>query len=156
MAQFTASQGSFTPVANATQANNWVLSALTVGITAKVKMFGWGGRGTTSTGYRTRWGRVNNTAATPTALTLGNANPNAVALCSVNTYTTQATLAADPIALWAQDWNVTGGGGMVVLPFGGEWIVVGGALGTLFNQIACGNIAGADAGLSSYDVTFEE
>ena len=76
MAQFTASQGgaAFTPAAHATNANNWVLSALTVGITAKVKMFGWGGRGTTSTGYRTRWGRVNNTAVTATALGLANAD----------------------------------------------------------------------------------
>lgn len=156
MSQFTVNRGSFTPVAHATQADNWVLSAITVGIIGKVKMFGWGGRGTTSTGYRTRWGRVTNTAATPTALTATAANPNAVALCSVNTYATQATLGADPIGLFAQDWNVLGGGGIVVLPIGGEWMVAGGALGTLFNQIACGNIAGADASLSSYEVTWEE
>lgn len=156
MAQFTVSRGAFTPVAHATQADNWALSAITVGIIGKVKMFGWGGRGTTSTGYRTRWGRVNNTAVTPTALTAAASNPNAVALCSVNTYATQATLAADPVALWAQDWNVLGGGGVIILPIGGEWMVAGGALGTLFNQIACGNIAGADASLSSYDVTWEE
>ncbi len=156
MAQFTANRGAFTPVAHATQADNWALTALTVGITAKVKMFGWGGRGTTSTGYRTRWGRVNNTAVTPTALALQSSNPNAVALCSVNTYATQAALAADPAGLWTQDWNVLGGGGVIILPIGGEWMVAGGALGTLFNQIACGNIAGADASLSSYSVTFEE
>lgn len=156
MATFTANRGSFTPVANATQADNWVLSALTVGIIAEVTMFNWGGRGTTLAGYRTRWGRVNNTPATPTALGLGPSHPNATALCSVNTYGTQATLAADPTALFAQDWNVQGGGGGIVLPIGGEWRVVGGALGTLFNQIACGNIAGADASLSSYGVTFRE
>lgn len=156
MAQFSASRGSFTPVANATQADNWVLTTLTVGNTAKVKSFGWGGRGTTSTGYRTRWGRVNNTPATPTALTISNSNPNATTVSSVNTYSTQATLAADPTALWAQDWNVLGGGGIMILPIGGEWLVVGGALGTAFNQIACGNIAGADASLSSYMVTWEE
>lgn len=156
MAQFTVNRGSFTPVAHATQADNYVLSAITVGIIGKVKMINWGGRGTTSTGYRTRWGRVNNTAATPTALTATSANPNAVALCSVNTYATQATLAADPIGLFAQDWNVLGGGGVIVLPIGGEWQVAGGALGTAFNQIACGNIAGADASLSSYGVVWEE
>lgn len=156
MSQFTANRGSFTPVAHATQADNFVLSALTVGIIAKVKSFGWGGRGTTSTGYRTRWGRVNNTPATPTALTLTPANPNATALCSANSYGTQATLAADPTGLWSQDWNVLGGGGVITLPIGGEWLVAGGALGTAFNQIACGNIAGADASLSSYGIVWEE
>jgi hypothetical protein len=65
-------------------------------------------------------------------------------------------MAADPTGLFAQDWNVLGGGGVIVLPIGGEWMVAGGALGTAFNQIACGNIAGADASLSSYGVTWEE
>lgn len=156
MPSFTANRGSFTPVANATQVDNWVLTHLTVGQSGKVKMINWGGRGTTSTGYRTRWGRVNNTPATPTALTLTSSNPVASAMGSVNTYGTQATIAADPAGLFAQDWNVLGGGGVVVLPIGGEWITVGGALGTAFNQIGCGNIAGSDASLSSYGVTFEE
>jgi len=156
MAQFVASRGSFTPVAHATQADNFVLSALTVGITAQVKMFSWSGRGLTSTGFRTRWGRVNNTPATPTALSISSTNPNAVALCSCNTYGTQATLAADPTALFAVDWNVLGGGGAIVLPIGGEWIVVGGALGTAFNQIACGNIAGSEASTSAYTIQWQE
>jgi hypothetical protein len=99
---------------------------------------------------------VNNTPATPTALTLATANPNASALCSVNTYATQATLAADPTALFSQDWNVLGGGGVIVLPIGGEWLVAGGALGTAFNQIACGNIAGSEASTSNYGISFEE
>lgn len=156
MAVFNVQRGSFTPVAHATQADNYVLSALTVGIIAKVKMFEFGGRSLTSTGYRTRWGRVNNTPATPTALNIAPANPNTVALCSVNTYGTQATLAADPTALFAQDWNSLGGGAIVNLPFGGEWMVAGGALGTAFNQIACGNIAGAEASLTSYGIAWEE
>jgi hypothetical protein len=156
MSTFTANRGAFTPVANATQADNWVLSSITVGITARVKMITCGGRGTTAVGYRTRWGRVNNTPVTPAALTLASSNPNATALSSVNTYTTQATLAADPTALYSLDWLVNGGGVVLNLPIGGEWMTVGGALGTLFNQIACGNIAGADASLSSYTVAFEE
>jgi hypothetical protein len=153
---FNVQRGSFTPVANATQADNFVLSALTVGITAKVKMFTWGSRSLTSAGFRTRWGRVNNTPATPTALAIANSNPNAVALCSVNTYATQATLAADPAGLFAQDWNSLGGGGVVNLPFEGEWIVAGGALGTAFNQIACGNIAGNEASTTSYGISWIE
>jgi len=156
MAVFNVQRGSFTPVAHATQADNWVLTAITVGIVGRVKMFQFGGRSLTSTGYRTRWGRVNNTPVTPAALAQANANPNTVALCSVNTYTTQATLAADPAALFADDWNSLGGGAIVNLPFGGEWMIVGGALGTAFNQIACGNIAGAEAGLTSYGVAWEE
>lgn len=156
MAQFTASRGSFTPVAHATQADNFVLSTLTVGQLAHVKMISWGGRGLTSTGYRTRWGRVNNTAVTPTALTLSGSSPVATAMSSVNTYATQATLAADPTALFAIDWNVLGGGGAIVLPIGGEWATVGGALGTAFNQIACGNIAGAGVSESSYTIQFSE
>lgn len=156
MATFTANRGSFTPVANATQADNWVLSALTVGQIAKVKIITCGGRETTAVPYRTRWGRVNNTAATPTALTLTCSNPVATAMCSVNTYATQATLAADPIALYSLDWLGNGGGTIFNLPIGGEWQVAGGALGTLFNQIACGNIAGAGVSTTSYTVHFEE
>ena len=156
MAQFTANRGSFLPVAHATQVDNWVLTVLTVGMSSKVKMFGWGGRSTTSTGYRTRWGRVNNTAATTTALTVTSNNPNATSMASVNSYATQATIAADPTGLWAQDWNSLGGGGVIILPIGGEWLVVGGALGTLFNQIGCWNIAGAESSGSSYGVTYEE
>lgn len=156
MSNFTANRGSFTPVANATQADNFVLTAIAVGITARVKMISCGGRETTAIPYRTRWGRVNNTPVTPTALTLSNANPNQTALCSANTYATQATLAADPIALYSLDWLGNGGGLVLNLPVGGEWMVVGGALGTAFNQIGCGNIAGAGASTTSYVITWEE
>ena len=156
MATFTANRGSFTPVAHATQADNWVLTTLTVGNQAKVKIITCGGRETTAVAYRTRWGRVNNTPATPTALTLSASNPNVAALSSVNTYTTQATLAADPTGLFSLDWLGNGGGLTLNLPIGGEWQVIGGALGTAFNQIACGNIAGAGASTTSYTIHFEE
>ena len=156
MAQFSASRGSFTPVAHATQADNFVLTHLTAGGTARVKMYSWSGRGLTSTGYRTRWGRVNNTPATPTALTLSSSNPGITPVASCNTYGTQATLAADPTALFAVDWNVLGGGGAIVLPIGGEWIISGGSLGTAYNQIACGNIAGSEASTSAYTIQWEE
>lgn len=156
MSQFTVSRGSFTPVAHATQADIYVVTALTPGQIAQVKMITWGGRGLTSTGYRTRWGRVNNTAATPTALTLTSANPLVTPICTANTYATQATLAADPVALHAVDWNILGGGGGIVLPIGGEWMISGGALGTAYNQIAAGNIAGAAANESSYTLQWAE
>lgn len=155
MAQFTGTQGgTFTPVAHATNANNLTLSADTAGDVAAVKMISWGGRGTTSTGYRTRWGRATTNGVTPTALTLGASTPNATATCTINTYGTAPILAADPTALFAIDWNLVGGGGVIVLPIGGEWYVVGTA--APYAQIACGNIAGADANLSSYSITFAE
>ena len=156
MAQFSSgSPATFTPTANTTTLNTWVLSTLTVGQMAKIKYFAWGGDGTSLVGYITRWARVNNTAAAPTALTVVPTSPNAVALASCNTYGTVATGAADA-NLFKQNWNVQGGGGAVVLPIGGEWFTVGGALGTLFNQIGCGNVTGADANLSSYNLAWEE
>lgn len=154
MAHFSANRGSFTPTAHATNADNWVLAADTAGDLAAIKSISWGGRGTTSTGYRTRWARATSNGVTPTALTLTASNPSSTALCSVNTYGTPAVIAADPTGLFAIDWNIVGGGGVVVLPIGGEWYVVGTA--APYAQIACGNIAGADASLSSYGVTFQE
>jgi hypothetical protein len=155
MATFSANQGgTFTPVAHATNANNLALSADTAGDVGAVKMISWGGRGTTSTGYRTRWGRATTNGATPTALTNGNGNANQTSTCTANTYGTAPILAADPTALFAIDWNLVGGGGVVILPIGGEWFVVGTA--APYAQIACGNIAGADANLSSYGITWTE
>jgi hypothetical protein len=156
MAHFSASRGSFTPVAHATPADNFVLTILTVGSIASVKMYSWSGRGLTSTGYRTRWGRVNNTPATPTALTLSASSPGITPIATCNSYATQATLAADPTALFAVDWNVLGGGGAIVLPIGGEWLISGGSLGTAYNQIACGNIAGSEASTSAYTIQWQE
>lgn len=156
MAQFAAQNGSFTPVAHATNANNWNLDADTAGDSGKVKMISWGGRGTTSTGYRTRWAR----SATLGSSTFTSLNPqssagtNSTPLCRCGTFATAAVLAADPAGLFAIDWNVLGGGGVIVLPIGGEWLVINGAAG--YQQIACGNIAGADASLSSYGLQWEE
>lgn len=154
MAQFSAQNGAFTPAAHATNANNWALEADTLGDIGKVKMFGWGGRGTTSTGYRTRWGRATTLGVTFATLNPVANNPSATPLCRCGTFTTAPVLAADPAALWAQDWNVLGGGGVIVLPIGGEWMVAG--VSAPYAEIACGNIAGADASLSSYGLTWEE
>lgn len=155
MGTFSGNQGgTFTPVAHATNANNITLDADTAGDVGKVIQIGWGGRGTTSTGYRTRWGRATTLGTTPTAITVGKSNPQQAQLCTVNTYGTAPALAADPAALFAIDWNLVGGGGVIVLPLSGGWYVVNGA--QPYQQIACGNIAGADANLSSYNITWEE
>jgi hypothetical protein len=155
MATFSAHQGgTFTPVAHATNANNITLAADTAGDVGAMKMISWGGRGTTSTGYRTRWGRATTNGVTPSAITNGNSNSNQTSTCTANTYSTAPVLAADPAALFAIDWNLVGGGGVIILPIGGEWFVVGTA--APYAQIACGNIAGADANLSSYGITWLE
>jgi hypothetical protein len=155
MTTYTGNQGgTFTPVAHATNANNLTLAADTAGDVGTVTMISWGGRGTTSTGYRTRWGRATTNGATPTALTPGSSNSNVTNTCTVNTYGTAPVLAADPTALFAIDWNLVGGGGVIVLPIKGGWAVVGTA--APYGMIACGNIAGADANLSSYSITWEE
>jgi hypothetical protein len=157
MAQFSAGNSNFTVVAHATNANNWGLQTATVGHTAKIKMINWGGSSLTSTGYRTRWGRwATTTPVTPTVLaaTSNNNSVSNVATCS--TFATPGALAAEPSGLYQQNWNSLGGGGGIVLPIGGEWIISGGALGTAYSQILCGNTAGAEANLSNYGVSWEE
>lgn len=156
MAQFSANQGgTFTPAAHATNMNNWTLEADTAGDIGRVKMFSWGGRGTTSTGYRTRWARpTTNGASSFTSLVPTSSNPSAASLCRCGTFATASIGPADPACLFAQDWNVLGGGGVIVLPIGGEWMVAGTA--APYAEVSCGNIAGADANVSSYGVTWEE
>ena len=156
MGMFAGNQGAFTP---ATNADNWVLDANTAGDVARIKMIGWGGRGTTSTGYRTRWARPSTNASS----TFSTLNPQAVGpavtattLMQFGTFATAATLGTDPgNNLFAIDWNVLGGGGVIVLPIGGEWTVVSSATAG-HQQVSCRNVAGTDANLSSYSVQWEE
>jgi hypothetical protein len=154
MANFTGHQGAFTP---STSVDNFVLDANTAGGVGKVKMIEWGGRGTTSTGYRTRWARpTTNASSTFTAITAQSSNPLATAVNRFGTFATSATLGTDPANnLFAQDWNVLGGGGVIVLPIGGEWLVVNSSTAG-HQQIACRNVAGVDASLSSYGTQWEE
>lgn len=157
MAQFASgTTNTFTPTASTTTLNSWVLTVLTVGQMAQIKMFNWGGDSLTSTAYVTRWARVSNTPATPTALLIANTGSTTVTpQATCNIYGTVATGTADN-NLFKQPWNLLGGGGAIVLPIGGEWTVVGGALGTAFNQIGCGNITGADANASGYGLAWAE
>jgi len=145
----------YTPTASTTTLSHWVLTVLTAGQLARVKMFNWGGSGTSLVGYVTRWARVTNTPATPTALLISSNNPGTTPIATCNTYGTPATATADT-KLFKQSWNVQGGGGAIVLPIGGEWHITGGALGTTYSQIGAGNVTGADANLSSYGVQWEE
>lgn len=153
MPTMTSGNGAFTP---ATNADNWVADSQSSGVFFKVIAIGWGGRLTTSTGYRTRWTRpTTGASSTFTALTSAYHQPNYASFGSrIGTFATAATLAADPGGnLWAQDWNAQGGVGMVVMPLANPWFCVN---GILQGQIACRNIAGTDANGSSYEVTVEE
>jgi hypothetical protein len=156
MSTFGATRGAHTP---STTSDNWTLEANAAGEVGKVKMISWGGRGTTSTGYRTRWTRpTTNPTGSATALTAGNGNPATSSVCqAVSVYaTTQATLGTDPAGnLFDMDWNIVGGGGAIVLPLGGEWIVVNSATAG-HGYISCRNVAGTDASLSTYGLSWEE
>lgn len=155
MAQFSAAQRGVAGTASGTQLNNGTLTLLTVGDIASVKMINWGGSDTSLISYSTRWARVTNTPATPTALTVTSSSPGITPNSSVNTYTTTPTAAASPSGLYQVDWNSQGGGGTIVLPLGGEWRISGGALGTIYSQIGCGNVVGASAN-TSFGLAWEE
>lgn len=153
MPTYTSGNGAFTP---ATNQDNWTLDSQTAGVFGKIISVGWGGRLTTSTGYRTRWTRPTTAgSSTFTALTNAYHQPNYASVGSrVGTFATAPTLAADPAGnLHAQDWNAQGGMGMVVMPLANPWMFVN---GILQGQISCRNIAGTDASGSSYEVTVEE
>ena len=106
---------------------------------------------------RTRWARpTTNASSTFTSLTPQASSPGAAATCRLGTFATAATLGTDPgNNLFAQDWNVLGGGGIIVLPIGGEWFVVFSATAG-HQQVSCRNVAGIDANLSNYTVQWEE
>ena len=153
MAAFTGGNGAFTP---STSADSWVLDANATGKMGKITSIGWGGRGVSSTGYRTRWTRPStNASSTFTSLVPQATNPATSATCVLGTYVTNATLPADPSNLFAQDWNVHGGVGYVALAPSAVWLVVNASTAG-YQQICCRNVAGIDASLSTYTVQWEE
>jgi hypothetical protein len=156
MAQFSSASVGVSVAASATNLAYWVLTNLTSGDIASVKMINWGGGDTSLIAFSTRWARVNNTAATPTSLGVTSSSPGITPNSSVNTYGTVATGATAPtLGLFQQNWNSQGGGGVIVLPIGGEWRISGGALGTAYSQIGCGCTAGTSSNLS-FGLQFEE
>jgi hypothetical protein len=58
--------------------------------------------------------------------------------------------------LFDQAWNSLGGGGILVLPIGSEWMLASVGTATINGQIACRNAAGVEASLSSYSVQWNE
>lgn len=155
MAQFSSAQVGVASTASATTLNNYVLTNLTAGDIASVKLVNCGGSDTSLVSQSTRWARVNNTPATPAALAVQASSPGITPTSSCNTYTTVATGASSPAGLFQDNWNSQGGGIILVLPIGGEWRISGGALGTAYNQIGCGNTAGTSSNVS-FGVQWEE
>lgn len=154
MAQFSAQNANFTP---STSQDNWLLDTNATTALGKIKVISWGGSDTTSNGYRTRWYRPTTIgSSTFTALTVQAANSAATNIVRAGTFATAATPPAEPVSLMEQAWNSLGGGGVVVLPIGGEWFVFGNGATTVAGQIGCRNTAGVGANLSSYGVIWEE
>lgn len=156
MSDYTNANAGFTP---STTQDNWVLDTSTNAVLARIKYVTWGGSGTTSTGYRTRWYRPTTIGSgTFTAIgaisTVGASTSGA--LLRFGSFATACTPPADPSALLNQAWNVLGGGGIMVLPIGSEWIVMSVGTVGIQGQVACRNVAGIDNSLSSYSVQWNE
>ena len=155
MAQFASGVSNPTPVAASTNANLWTVTYATAGLLAQIKMFGWGGQDTSLIAIATQWARVTNTPATPSAFTTSPANPGQTNNFTCQTYTGTTAACTAGTYLFRQSWNSQGGGGSIVLPIGGEWSVVSGALGTTYSMIGCGNTTGTSTNLS-FDVQWQE
>lgn len=155
MSAYSGGNGAFTP---ATNADNWVVDADTAGDVGHITEISWGGRLTTSTGYRTRWARpTTNAASTFTSLAPSGRTPGSTPQCRLGTFATAATFAtADPGGnLFAIDWNAHGGIGFIAMPIANPWIIANSATAG-HQQVACRNIAGTDANGSAYNVTWVE
>lgn len=160
MAQFSAIQNSFSPTVSATNVNTNVLYNTTAGAIAFVKMISWGGSDTSLIGHISRIGRVTNTPATPTAITPIPTNtaagPAAISLAATFATAATAASAATGNSLFMQAWNSQGGGGVVVLPIGGEWYIVGAALGTAGDAIGWGDSSGTASSNTTYGFQWAE
>ena len=115
---------------------------------------GWGGRGTSSGGYRTRWVRASSAGTGSTALTVQKHSPGSSAPISAvwSVSSVNATLPTDPESLFSVDWDVHGGNGELFPAI--PWFTAT-KVGAI-QQICCRNIAGTDANLSNYWVMWEE
>lgn len=154
MSGFAGNQGAFTP---STTQDNYTLDADAAGDIGLVTAIGWGGRLTTSTGYRTRWVRPS-TAGSGAFTAVGaiqGMGPMVAATAALRfgTFATAPVLPTDPAALHGQDWNAHGGLGFIVLPLATPWYVIN---GLSQGQLSCRNVAGVDANGSSYSAEWSE
>lgn len=143
MAKYQGERRSITPN---TSNDNWALDAGS-GEYAHVYDINWGGELTTSTAMQTRVARSSSgTSATTVAGTkIHPGSPtNLVDFCTA--WSGQPTLGT--LSLFSTSWNAHGGVVRILLPPGGEFILVGAA------HISCRNTTGT--GTSSYGVSWEE
>lgn len=154
----SATRGNFTPSASD---DNWFLYAQNRSV-AYVISIHWSGRLTTPAAYRTRWCRPTTVPTLTASVACDTMNPDGSAINSIVSIGRQAspvaTLPADPINLFAHDWNARGGDHHLILPLQKAWIFVGvGASGTASASfLCCRNTAGFDANGSSYSVQWRE
>ena len=153
MAVFSIDRAAFTP---SLTLNNWSLrspSATPNGFRALA--IGWGGRGTASTPYRTRWAiTVDVNGVSGTSLTVvkhspGSSSPNT----NTDLRSAADTFPSEPAGIFAVDWDVHGGHGELFFPDNGCPIVVA---SSVTRNLSCINTAGTDANLSNYWVMWEE
>ena len=149
MAQYAVSFNA-TASASATNLNMLSVYATSVGVVGLIKMFSWGGGDTSLINQETRWAKLaTNTPATPSAVTATPTNFNGPATSSLaaSTWSTPPTQTAG-INLFFQQWNSQGGGGVVVLPIGGEWMYVGAALGGTSLGVGVGSVVGTGSNVT--------
>lgn len=155
MSAFTGSNSGHTP---STSVDNWTLDAGVAGEVGRILSISWGGELIVSTGYHTRWVRpLTAGVGALTAIAPGLVNPNSGAPAlefGQGFATTEPILPAEKVGdLHNQNWNAHGGLGYVSLPLASPWQLINGAL---LDQLSCRNLAGVDAGGSSYGVTWDE
>ena len=156
MAVFSANRAAFTP---STTANNFTMLNAGANYYAHILAIGWGGRGTGSSSYRTRWFRpAGGGNGAGTQLTINKHSPGSAtsgAAIYQNWTVSEPTPPADPANLFAIDWDVHGGNGVLMLPPGDGWTF---CIGPAFDSsyFCCRNTQGTDANLSNYWVMWEE
>lgn len=150
--RFSGARAAFTP---ATNKDNWTFTCNSAML--KITTISWGGRTLQSSPYRTRWVRpASAPVGSATTLSLQGYNPavSTSGLLQHTWSTTEPTLPAEPINLFAVDWNAQGGEGFLNLPRNSFWNTDGAAGG--FAYLSCRNVQGVDASSSHYGLIVEE
>ncbi len=135
---------------------NYAIEADAVGDYASIIAIGWGGSGTTSDGYITRWVRGTIASVGGTPIVAQQHSPGAqVAQCQfAHTFATAPTDPGVTLGLHIQNWNGHGGLGYLALPIAAPWFILNGNITDM--NVLCQNDDGEGASLSSYSGTWTE
>ena len=154
-AAYSATRNGFTP---GPTVSNWTLDADAAGDIAFIQSIGWGGSGTTSTGYVSRWARPTAVGVgIPTSIVPQQHTPGSQAAQCIFAFAYATTEPADPavtIGLHIQNWNVHGGLGYLALPIAAPWIILNGNAAE--QAITCITDTGTEASTSSYSAMWTE